>query len=153
MIASVLFLLAGFSQEPSYYLNREEPKSHRFIENCTVRSLEDLFYREAYKRGYNPPHPQIDFQIVEQFSGAGCQGRNTIGCAYMGQNKIEFYKTWWENHDCSWRELLLVHEMGHLILRLRHKRGFHIMSPYILNAGDYMRNRNELLNEMFEDSR
>ncbi len=116
-----------------------------------IPSIEAFKY-EAITRGVKVRPVVATF--VDKWTGVKSRIKGLIGvCYYSGRRgaKIEILRSFYDKSSRRYMELLMAHEQGHCALGLGHTNSKrHIMNSYILKEFDWLQNREEYLNMMFD---
>lgn len=122
--------------------------SHNKLDYGEFNQYVQTFRTEQASRR-TPASMQAPTEIV---FGAVLPGQIAVCHRFAGGNRIVVSDNYWKAMDNSCRELLMMHELGHCMLRLPHSEVtgsimFSGMNPY--NCSYYQRNRKALLDELF----
>ncbi len=94
-----------------------EPKP--IIIDATFQKYVDTFLAEGKKR--NIELNLSDEGITVQFGNTDLNGKTYGGITFQATHTININKTYWDNSSELYRETLMLHELGHLLLKRIHK--------------------------------
>lgn len=110
IIILITFMLIGCSTDPY----EEYDIANKEIANTIFEPFFDQYKKEAVKRGYNFADHEIDFYLAD------IDGKSAVGIAYSN-NQIFIDRDYWHQIDLKLKERLVFHELGHSILKRKHK--------------------------------
>lgn len=127
-----------------------------------IEPILNIFEYEARIRGYSVDrsHISITFGLIRR-SKLDKNGKRDLRVGYCGKDPdgvglaIKLYKPAWDNMNESEQEETIFHELGHCLIGREHcgyamnRNPISIMYPHLINSSYYSKNREDLVDELF----